>query len=214
MIAIEANVQPPPSRRGDPVWDLALLYPPQGEWKEEEFLALRTKRMSELSDGCLEVLPVATLFHQLVVQYLFRVLDDYVRSRNLGAVATAPVPVRLAPGKLREPDVFFVRPERVPSSRRPPEGADLVIEVLSEGDENRDRDLVTKRREYAEASVPEYWMVDPERKTITILYLTDESGEYALHGEFAAGSIATSNLLEDFSVEVTALFSAASVLPR
>ncbi len=208
MIATESNVKATPSRRGEPVWDLAFLYPAQGEWTEDDYLALQTGRMIEISDGCIEVLPVATLFHQFIVQYLFKLLDEYVRTRNLGSVATAPVPIRVSPGKLREPDVFFVRPHRIASTKRPPDGADLIFEVLSEGDENRRRDLETKRREYAQAGVAEYWIVDPEAGTITVLALVAESAEYAVHGEFGAGSNATSKLLADFSVDVAAALAA------
>lgn len=209
MIAVQPVSDAPISRRGDPVWEVAFLFPEQGEWTEEEYLGLRTGRMIELSDGCLEVLPVATLFHQFIVQYLFRLLDDFVRARKLGAVATAPVPVRLAPGKMREPNVFFLRPGRIRSARRPPEGADLVMEVLSDGDDNRDRDLVTKRGEYAAAGVAEVWIVDPLAKAITVLSLPDGATEYEVHGAFPVGGIARSRLLAEFSVDVDAAFAAA-----
>ena len=43
--------------------------------------------------------------------------------------------------------------------------------MVSDGEENRKRDLVTKREEYAQASIPEYWIVDPALKTITVLQL-------------------------------------------
>jgi hypothetical protein len=39
------------------------LFPEQGQWTEGAYLALNTRRMIELSDGCLEVLPVPTIFH-------------------------------------------------------------------------------------------------------------------------------------------------------
>jgi Uma2 family endonuclease len=42
------------------------------------------------------------------------------------------------------------------------EGADLVMEVVSSHDEDRRRDLVVKREEYARAGIAEYWIVDPE----------------------------------------------------
>jgi Uma2 family endonuclease len=39
------------------------------------------------------------------------------------------------------------------------EGADLVVEIVNRDDPARD--LETKRAEYAEAGIPEYWIVDP-----------------------------------------------------
>ena len=67
-------------------------------------------------------------------------------------------------------------------------GADLVIEVVSPDDPQRD--LVTKRREYAQAGIPEYWIVDPQSATITVLRLEDAS--YVEHGVFLHGEVASS----------------------
>lgn len=205
MIAIESEPSIR-SRRGEPAWNLALLYPAQGEWSEAEYLALGTNRLVEFSDGCIEVLPMPSWIHQMIVKYLLRALDDFVESGNLGSVLVAPYPIRILPGKLREPDVLFLKPNRVASKRRPPSGADLVIEVVSEGSENRERDLVTKRDEYAAAAIPEYWIVDPEMRTITVLTLSENATVYSVHGEFRIGDRATSKLLEGFAVDVNVVF--------
>src|SRR5436190_11952850 len=207
MIALASRPESPPTRPGDPAWDVAFLFPVQGDWTEEEYLALRTNQLVELADGCIEVHPVATLFHQFIVLYLAKLLDEFVRSRRLGAAVIAPSPIRLAPERLREPDVFFVTSKRVSSLHQPSEGADLAIEVVSDGDDNRKRDLVTKRREYAEAGIPEYWIVDPISKTISVLALPSGENEYAPAGEFGIGTRATSRLLPDFSVDVSATFA-------
>ena len=49
--------------------------------------------------------------------------------------------------------------------------ADLVIEIVSPND--RARDHVEKRAEYAQAGVPEYWIVDPDAETVSVLTLTE-----------------------------------------
>ena len=108
--------------------------------------------------------------------------------------------------KLREPDVFFITSKRVSWLHQPSEGADLAIEVVS--DDNRKRDLVTKQRGYAEAGIPEYWIVDPVSKTISVLALPAGQNEYVLAAEFGVGMRATSRLLPDFSVDVSATFAA------
>src|SRR6516162_46570 len=152
------------SRRGEPAWEIALLYPPQGNWSEAEYLALGTNRLVELSDGCLEVLPMPTFLHQFIALYLFGLLNSFVKTSARGAVLLAPLPVRLRPGTYREPDIMYFRPERIVDVRKQPEGADLVMEVVSEGPENRKRDLETKRNDYAAAGIPEYWIIDPEER--------------------------------------------------
>jgi Uma2 family endonuclease len=192
-------------QRGEPTWQVALLYPAQGEWTESEYLALDTNRLIELSDGCLEFLPMPTPLHQLIVDYLHELLKAYVSAHAAGLVLFAPLPVRLWPGKFREPDIVYLRRGRITTLRSQPQGADLAMEVVSEGDENRERDLEIKRQEYAQAAIPEYWIVDPQEQRITVLTLDGQS--YRVHGEFVPGMQATSVLLPGFAVDVEAVFA-------
>jgi Uma2 family endonuclease len=207
---ISPTIMPPPclSQRGEPAWEVARLLPAQGEWTESADLALDTNRLIELSDGCLEFLPMPIPLHQLIVDYLHTLLKAYVAVHASGLVFFAPLPVRLWPGKFREPDIIYVKRERVPNLRGQPQGADLAMEVVSEGAENRKRDLEIKRQEYALAGISEYWIVDPQEQRITVLTLDGQS--YRVHGEFVPGMQATSVLLPGFSVEVKAVFAFAT----
>src|SRR5947199_10355350 len=83
--------------------------PARREWTEEEYLDLSTNRLVEYSDGRLEVLPMPTQAHQLIVRFLLRLLDAFVEERGLGVVLFAGLRVRLWPRKYREPDVVFMR---------------------------------------------------------------------------------------------------------
>ena len=83
-------------------------------------------------------------------------------------------------------------------------GADLVVEVVSPDDPARD--LVDKRTDYAEAGIPEYWIVDPRDETIRVLTL--RGGAYAEHGVYARGGSAPSPLLTGFAAAVSAVFDA------
>ena len=120
----------------------------------------------------------------------------------------APISVKLSPGMLREPDVFFLSNKRLARGDDPPIGADLVMEVVSPDAKDRQRDLRQKRREYAQAKIPEYWVVDPATETITVLTLLKGKKKYAVHGEFQHGRTATSKLLDGFTVDVAACFAA------
>lgn len=84
-------------------------------------------------------------------------------------------------------------------------GADLVVEVVSGDDKDRRRDLIDKRRDYARARIPEYWIVDPLKATITVLRLAGK--RYVVHGKFGKGQTASSHLLPGFTVSVSAAFS-------
>ena len=203
----------PRSRRGEPTWEVARLYPQQGEWTEEAYLAIRGQfgGIVELSDGCLEFPAVpSTPIHQDIVRWFLYRLDAYVNKHRRGRVYFAPLGVRLWKGKFREPDIMFVRPEQVPDRHRQPIGADLVLEVVSPHPDDRQRDLEEKRAEYATAGFAEYWIVDPETRTITVLTLdgVPAGGPYRVHGEFRTGQTAASVLLPGFTAKVDAVFAA------
>lgn len=198
------------STRGEPTWEIATLFPRQGEWSEEEFLTVSTNHFVELNDGCLELLPMPNYLHQAIVGMIFQVLQKFATDHQLGRASVAPLPVRLWSGQYREPDIVFLKPDRIKKLRDErfrgqPDGADLVMEVVSPGDENRRRDLVEKREIYARAGIPEYWIVDPENRTITVLVL--DGAAYRVHGEFDVSATATSALLSGFSVVVRDVFA-------
>jgi Uma2 family endonuclease len=194
---------------GDPVWDLATLFPAQGAWTERDYLALDTNRLIELTDGYLEVLPMPTLLHQLIVDYLHALLKAHIKTGIGGLVVFAPLPVRFRPDLYREPDIVYLCPDRVTAmgTAKYPRGADLVIEVVSEGDEARERDYNSKRAIYAEHGVREYWIVDPQLQKICVLSLDESTKTYDEHGVFKTGQRATSDLFGEFSVAVDDVFS-------
>jgi Uma2 family endonuclease len=211
----EASEAPEPkvkSKRGEPTWEMARYYPRRGEWTEADYLALHTNQLIELSDGCLEFLPMPTIFHQLGALYIYKLLDAWVAAHAKGFVIAAPLRVRLWDEKIREPDIVWLRPERIPADRlRPPNGADLAVEVVSSGEESRKRDLVTKRDEYARAGIDESWIVDPEERHITVL--TREGQTYREHGVYVSGQQATSAALPGFTLDVAAAFAAGEATP-
>ena len=189
-----------------PTWEIAQLFPAQGHWSEEEYFSLGTNHLIEFSHGLLEVLPTPTQSHQLLVAALCESLCSFVRDRDLGMVLFAPMRVQLWQGKFRQPDIVHMaaaHPDRLGEQFW--RGADLVIEVVRPDDP--ERDTVTKRREYAQAGIPEYWIVDPAAASITVLTLHIQ--EYALHGEFVAGEEASSVLLKGLKVDVENVFSEA-----
>lgn len=202
---------PFPQRRrpeaGEPVWEIAHLYPYQGDWSEADYLALETNHLVEFDEGHLEFLPMPTLAYQDIVAFLYELFLRFVRENQLGRIYFAPLPMRLRAGKYREPDLLYISWERRRRTDHPyAEGADLVVEVVSGGEKDRERDLVIKRAEYARAGIPEYWIVDPAQERIIVLTLRD--GVYEEHGVFGPGQKATSVLLNGFEAAVTAVFAA------
>lgn len=206
----------PKSKRGEPVWELAQSFPTQGNWTEDDFFDLDgrgtvRRRLHELSDGNLEVLPMPSPMHQRILLYVVLLLREYVLKAELkGEVLFAPMPVLLFPGTIREPDILFYYFDRIAPGETYPRGADLVMEIVSQSPEDRKRDLVTKKQEYAQAGISEYWIIDPFEETITVLMLPKRAKAYKTHGEFQEGDNATSKLLKGFSLDVSKVLQSAN----
>ena len=88
IISTTSTFDPPPSAPGDPAWAVALLYPPQGQWTEDDYLALdqRNRRLVEFSDGLIEVLPMPNAVHQRIAGYLYRALYAFAAALGSGEV--------------------------------------------------------------------------------------------------------------------------------
>ena len=182
-----------------------MLFPPQGQWREEDYLALKTNRLVEFVEGRIEVLPMPTLMHQRIVMRFIQWLLAYLAEHPVGELFPAPVRLRVAPGKYREPDLVLVRHEHEAWKQEAYLlGADWVLEVVSPDDPARD--YVVKRREYALAGISEYWIADPERERVLVLSLQDEA--YQEVGAFGPGQQAVSMLLDGFWVDVAEIFQA------
>ncbi|MGH7194177.1 MAG: Uma2 family endonuclease [Candidatus Saccharimonadales bacterium] len=190
------------------VWkDLLVdVLPQQGEWTEEQYLVFtdHTNRLIEFTDGCLEPLPMPTDRHQAVLAFLFSAFHAFIDSRG-GKVRFSPLRLRIRRHKFREPDLLLLLSADDPRRQnRFWMGADLALEVVSP--DKPQRDLVDKRFDYAEGRVPEYWIVNPESETISVLKLQDDA--YLEAGTFGRGESAMSSLLAGFSIDVSMVFDA------
>ncbi len=140
--------------------------------------------------------------HQAVLAFFYDLLCDYIRPR--GVVRFASLRLCIREGKFRKPDLLLRDRSDPRRQDRFWLGADLVVEMISE--DCPQRDLVAKRTDYAEASIPEYRIADPRNSTIRVLALENET--YVEHGVFARGDTATSRLLDGLSVDAGAVFDA------
>jgi Uma2 family endonuclease len=182
------------------------LLPLQGLWTEEQYLKLseQTNHLLEFNDGVIEVLPMPTRQHQAISRFLFLALLAFVQGIG-GTVFYAPLRLQIRPGKYREPDLLLLRSADDPRNQNAFWlGADLVVEIVSPDDP--ERDITIKRVDYAEAGIPEYWIVNPGDQSITVLSLDGE--EYQEVGIYHRGDTASSMLLSGFSVPVDAVLDA------
>ena len=123
----------------------------------------------EAIGGELYVTPAPSVRHQRISKRLYSALEGIVEEPGLGEVLFAPLGVRFpATGEGVQPDLLFVSNERreivAPDELK---GApDLVVEILSPTTAGRDTDL--KRLLYERQGVAEYWIVDPDARTVDV----------------------------------------------
>lgn len=135
---------------------------------------------SEWVRGAVIEMPPAGEAHTEQCGFLIETLRIYVRTRKLGRVLQEPYQIALEPTQSsRAPDAMVVLNEHLDRIRRTRlDGpADLVVEVISP--ESRARDRGEKFYEYEQAGVPEYWLIDPDRR-VAEFYRLGERGYYEM----------------------------------
>ena len=162
----------------------------------------------ELMDGELHVTHAPHVWHQLVVGKVGAALE--VWSNRTGAGLTIPGPGLLfSPADAVIPDLVWVRRDRLPAllgeDGKLHGAPDLVIEVVSPGAANEERDRVTKRRQYGDWGVREYWIIDRFARTVEVFRLA--AGALQAVETLVETDQLTSPLLPEFAQPVAALFA-------
>jgi Uma2 family endonuclease len=165
-----------------------------------------TNQPCELCNGELIFMASPSFYHQ-EISFRFQIaLHEWVNARELGKVIASPIDMILSPHQVRQPDVAFIARERLHIIGRVINGpVDLAVEVISLDTGGRQRDRFDKRDLYEQYGVKEYWMIDPEARTVEVLFL--QTGTYMLHGRFGPGVSAQSRLLDGFAVSVDILLA-------
>lgn len=154
----------------------------------DDFLAAskQIEGRCELTNGVLIPVPPESDDNVVVARAMDRALSEIVGFRRVRAHQLA---IEM-PGqpKNRFPDITVLRPEHPEQLKAAGQSAIrlemappmLVVEVVSPGAQNRNRDYVEKRNQYEWREIPEYWIVDPEEEKVTVLVLTDNGYEEAV----------------------------------
>jgi Uma2 family endonuclease len=162
----------------------------------------------ELIDGELYVSSAPSFLHQTILTNLVGAFLNYLREHPIGRVAPG-VGVIFDDYNGVIPDLVFATHERMRNTlvggrfRAAPE---IVIEILSPGASNERRDRHVKRNLYAAQGASEYWIVDPENRSIEV-HRRNEAGELLFEKSLLQGDDLTSGVLPRFSVRVDALFA-------
>ena len=158
----------------------------------------------ELIGGELVMFTTPPTYHQLVLSNLMYKVGVFVRERDLGRVYPVLTDVVLSDRDVVKPDILYVSKQRSHIlTRENVRGApDLVVEILSPATAERDRTV--KLDLYAHHGVKEFWIVDPDAKTITVLLQGE--GRFEVSGIYEAGQSLRSPTLAGFSVTLAEIF--------
>ena len=140
-------------------------------WTYSDLVALPDDQLRhELIDGEHFVSPSPATAHQEISKRLFLALNTFVERHRLGEVLYAPFDIKLSAYTVLVPDLVYFTETRfaeIVNEKHATAAPDLVVEILSPG--TRRRDLGRKRAVYDRDGAREYWIVDPEARSITVL---------------------------------------------
>jgi Uma2 family endonuclease len=161
----------------------------------------------ELIAGELFLSPAPGISHQLLLKDVQMELARYLRDHPIGILVPG-TGLFLSDYDAVIPDICFVRNERwdeVVTGEKFTRAVDLVIEIISSGKENRERDLKFKRQLYAKYGVQEYWIVDRENQCVLIYHLRGNNLEEI--AKLSDQDEITAPLLPGFQLKVSSIFN-------
>ena len=148
----------------------------QGEYTLEDYYALPDERRVELIDGVFYDMSAPAVIHQKILgelHILFRECMD--KHEGKCEVYLSPCDVRLDRDNrtMVQPDLLVICEEYDIRAKNIDGAPDLTLEILSPS--TRSKDMLLKLHKYANAGVREYWIVDPEQKTVLVYDLEHEN---------------------------------------
>lgn len=170
-----------------------------------DFVALDEEDLRELIDGQLMEVDLPTKMHEAVVLFLGAVLFTWTRA-NGGLALASGYKIRISDTRGVMPDVQLYRKgrEHLGGTHGLESGApDLVVEVVSPTSARYDR--VVKLRWYAQIGVPEYWIVDPDQRTLERLIL--DAGSYRIEDALTDEATFTPGTFPGISISLAELFT-------
>jgi len=173
----------------------------------EDYLNTPDEERWELLKGALIRRPTPNIAHQRTLGNLAFALFDFVDDNGLGEVIISPFDVVLSSTNVLEPDLIFVSNDQqsIITNANIQGAPALVIEVVSPSTLTRDRDL--KRSIYAEHGVQEYWLVDPDARTISVLALQGKT--FREIGNYRATDTLSSPTLPGLALDLSPIFPPA-----
>ena len=170
----------------------------------EDYIHMPEDKRYELIGGEFVMVPSPVTRHQKILLKLSVILHDFILKDKRGTLFVSPYDVVLSDEDVVQPDIILVlkENENIITERNIKGTPDLLVEIVSPSTDYRDR--VIKRKLYAKFGVKEYWIVDPDAKTIEVLNFMEEPRETSRI--FTIEEVLTDPLLKGLKVPLKEIF--------
>lgn len=183
---------------------VATRFSSQQNYTAKDYMELPEGAPFQLIQSKLIFMPSPTYLHQKISMLLGNQLFNHVDSKSLGEVCAAPMDVHFDENNIYQPDLLFIRKERLHIIDKFVYGApDLVVEILSKATEAKDKN--DKKEIYAQYGVQEYWVINPENETLEVFSL--ENQELQSQGVLTKKDTLKVMTMKGFELDLRLIFS-------
>lgn len=176
---------------------MPALQPPKNITLEQYELLPEDIR-AEVFDGTLYNMASPSQDHQTISMELSTILHTFIKNRKSPCkVFHAPFDVKLNdhPLTVVQPDLMIICDKNKLDGRRCNGAPDFIIEIVSPG--NPADDYIRKLYYYKNYGVREYWIVDPQRKNVTVYYFEGD----ILNVPYTFDSVIKVNIYDDLFID-------------
>lgn len=184
-----------------------MAYPAKKEKKYtySDYVKAPDDKRFQLIEGELIMVPAPNVVHQRILRKLGFALDEFTRKQNNGEIFVAPCDVVFDQYNVLQPDISLIlnETEDIITDKNIQGAPDLVVEIISPS--SAYQDLVQKKKLYAKFGVKEYWLVDPEGKSVEVYVL--KGNKFVLKQSLEKEDVLSSSLLPNLKIELASIFS-------
>ena len=177
-----------------------------------DYLSWDNSDRMELINGNVVMMASPTFIHQRILGQIYRQFANFLDEKPCEPFLS-PLDVRLfekdgdKPENVNtvvQPDILVICDHKKIDEHGIKGAPDLVVEILSPSTQGHD--CFVKLNLYQQAGVREYWLVDPESKTVKVLVLDDE-GIYHISKAYKQTDTVKVNILNGCAIELDKVFS-------
>jgi Uma2 family endonuclease len=181
-----------------------IKIPEKENYTYEDYAKLPEGAPYQLMGGTLVMTPVSSTYHQIISMKLEVRLANFVIEKDLGIILNAPIDVYFEETETYQPDIIFISKDKlhIIEPQRINGAPDIVIEILSPS--TAYYDLRKKLKIYEKHGVREYWIVDPESKSVEVH--ENKESKFRIVQEVEGEGKVKSSVLEGFEVELKDIF--------